>query len=673
MVAKGGTIDLAHERSRDAICVEGRNTWRRERATRVAVLVDADAYFRAFVEAALRARESIVVIGWDIQAATRLLPADAMPEGLPPTLREFLNAVLERRRGLRAYLLDWDYSLVFALEREMLPTVQLGWWSHRRLDFRLDDQHPLGASHHQKIVVVDDAVAFLGGLDLTTNRWDTPEHRIDEPRRVDPAGRSYGPFHDVQVAVSGPAAAALGTLARERWRRATGVRLRPARPVSDPWPPSVRPDLEDVDVAIARTEPAFAGRREVREVEALYLDSIAAARRWIYVENQYFTSTVIADALAARLEERDGPEVVLVMPRACSGWLEEGTMGILRNGVLRRLAAADRQGRLGVYWPRLAGESCPSLNVHSKVMIVDDVLVRIASSNLSNRSLGLDTECDLALEVTHDPRVARLASDLRARLLGEHLGVPPARVARELARTGSLVRTVEALRGGARTLEPLAAVEPGWLERAMPANAVDLERPVEQPPRGGLLRHLWEPVVHAGVRALRIAAVIAAVLWVWGLLRRADPTLPGAWLPGIGLLPLAVLALYVVASALMVPLSVLVVATLLLLGPWPGFAYALGGAVAVGLAAWTAGRLMTRRTLLRLAGPHVERIARRLGGRRDLRGVTLVRLLPVGPSVVVSLVCGGLGVRLDRFLLGTLLGTVPSVATLALLVYALGR
>jgi phosphatidylserine/phosphatidylglycerophosphate/cardiolipin synthase-like enzyme/uncharacterized membrane protein YdjX (TVP38/TMEM64 family) len=676
MAASGRTIGAAEQRPRDTarpICVEGRNVSQRVRASRLAVLVDGDAYFRAFVEAAVRARESIIMLGWDIQAATRLLPEERMPDGLPPSLREFLNALLERRRRLRAYLLEWDYSLVFALERELLPTLQLGWWSHRRLDFRLDGQHPLGACHHQKVVVIDDAVAFVGGLDVTINRWDTPDHRVDNPERVNPSGRPYGPFHDVQVAVSGPAAAALGGLARERWRRATGRRLRPLRVQNDPWPASLVPELEDVDVALSRTDPAFAGRSEVREVERLYLDSIAAARRHIYIENQYFTCSSIVDALAARLEEEDGPEMVLVLPRSCSGWLEEGTMGLLRGRALRRLQEADRHGRLAAYYPRLGGEGCPTLNVHAKVMIVDDVLVRIASSNLSNRSMGLDTELDLTLEATDDTRVGEFAGRLRSRLLGEHLAVPAERVAAVLERTGSLIRTVEELRGGDHTLEPLEPDEPGWLERAMPANAVlDLERPVEQaeslsgilPGDGG------ESAVHAGVRALRMAVVVLAIVGVWTW-SRVDIAAASDWLPDPAILALVVGAAFVVGGALMIPASLLILTTLLVLGARAGLFYSLAGLTAAAIAGWTAGRLAWRRGRA-LAGPYFERMAWRLGARRDLRALASVRLFPVAPFTVVSIVCGALGARLDRFVLATLVGSIPSVAILGLLIRALG-
>src|SRR5690606_25139494 len=110
-----------------------------------------------------------------------------------------------------------------------------------------DDKHPLGSSHHQKVVVIDDEVAFVGGLDLTHGRWDTPEHRPIEPFRRDAQGRLARPNHDVQAVLSGPAAATLGDLCRDRWQRATGrmPRHEEAALPSDPWPARVEPELFD--------------------------------------------------------------------------------------------------------------------------------------------------------------------------------------------------------------------------------------------------------------------------------------------------------------------------------------------------------------------------------------------------------------------------------------------
>src|SRR5204862_414362 len=198
-------------------------------------------------------------------------------------LGDFPNALVETRHGLRGYVLSWDFAMLYAMEREWLPIFKLDWRTHRGLSFHLDDQHPVGASHHQKVVVVDDAVAFVSGYDLTKVRWDSCGHKQNDARRADHGGKSYAPFHDVGIAVAGDCARALGELARERWRRATGKRLKPlhAALTSDAWPAAMEATLTNVDVAIARTEPPFNGYPAIGEIRQLHLDAIAGARRRI--------------------------------------------------------------------------------------------------------------------------------------------------------------------------------------------------------------------------------------------------------------------------------------------------------------------------------------------------------------------------------------------------------
>src|SRR4029434_6054509 len=229
-----------------------------------------------------------------------------------------------------------------------------------------------------------------------------------------------------QLMVDVDAAVALGQLVKERWRRATGKRLRvgPGR-AGDPWPSGVVPDLQHVSVAISRTEPAYDVRREVREVESLYLDGIRHARRFIYLENQYLSSSAIGNALAARLQEKDGPEIIMVLPQETSEWLEQVSMAVLRSRLLKRLRAADGFGRLHVYYPVMEDENV-QVRVHSKVCFIDDRLLRVGSANLNNRSMGLDTECDLAVEA-EEPATGNSIAYLRNRLLAEHLGVSPER------------------------------------------------------------------------------------------------------------------------------------------------------------------------------------------------------------------------------------------------------
>src|SRR3569833_2549659 len=200
----------------------GRPRRRPAPANRFGMLVDADDYFRA-VRADIRsARHSVFILGWDIDSRMLLIPEGAH-DGYPEPLGDFLHAVATDRPSLHIYVLNWDFSMLYALEREWLPVYKLGWRSHRRLAFHMDAKHPIGASHHQKIVVIDDAVAFVGGLDLTQYRWDTPAHASNEPLRHDVDGKPYGPFHDVQAIVVGVVVCALGVLVRTRWQCFFGV------------------------------------------------------------------------------------------------------------------------------------------------------------------------------------------------------------------------------------------------------------------------------------------------------------------------------------------------------------------------------------------------------------------------------------------------------------------
>ena len=146
-------------------------------------------------------------------------------DGPPAVLGEFLNYITRRRRGLHVYILNWDYPMVFGTDREFPPIYGLGGWTPgRRVHMRYDDTHPVGASQHQKVVVIDDALAFNGGIDLTVRRWDCCDHAPDDPRRT-AYDEPYPPFHDTMIAVDGDAARRLGELARERWRLATGPAL----------------------------------------------------------------------------------------------------------------------------------------------------------------------------------------------------------------------------------------------------------------------------------------------------------------------------------------------------------------------------------------------------------------------------------------------------------------
>jgi len=649
----------------------GRNCWRIAPARRVSFLIDSSAYFPALRAAATRAQRSIFIIGWDIDSRTRLVQ-DGVSDGFPIQLGDFLKALIEHRRGLEVYILNWDFAMLYAPGREVLPIYTLGWQSHRHLHFYLDGRHPVGASHHQKIIVIDDALAFVGGMDLAQERWDTPDHEPNAPYRCRSNGQAYAPVHDVQMMVDGEAAAALGVLVRERWRYATGCDIHDtSQAETDPWPRSVIPDITDVDVAIARTAPRFNGAAEITELRQLYLDAIKSAKNAIYIENQYLTASSVGDLLELRLREPTPPEVVVVSRLTGGGWLEQTTMEVLRARLLRRLRAADRHGKFRIYYPDCDGLNGQCINVHSKLMVVDDRLAIVGSANLNNRSMGLDTECNLAIEAA-ESRTAKAIGDFRNRLLAEHLGAGAERVEQAIKREKSLISAIESLRGNPHTLRLLEGEVSPDADALLPeGSVVDPEKPID-PDR--LIDELI-PVEHRPSARKRIVATFGllamigglAAAWRWGPLH---DWLDKDTLIGVGralqqapVTPVWVLGAYVLAALTAIPITLVIFTTVVVFGPTMGLVYSLLGSLVGASLTFALGHAFGRNIVRRLGGARLNTLSRWLR-HRGLLAMLTVRLVPVAPFTVVNLVAGASHIRFRDFLLGTVFGMLPGATAI---------
>ncbi|BAK65529.1 phospholipase D [Sphingobium sp. SYK-6] len=427
----------------------GENCWRIEQADRFALIVDAADYFEAARTAMMTARKSIFLIGWDFDTRIRFGSRD--DEG-PEKLGDFFLWLAKRTPGLEIRVLRWDTGAFKAMFRGRTLATILRWKAHPRITLKLDGAHPIAASHHQKVVVIDDCLAFCGGIDMTIGRWDRRAHEDEDPERQAPNGKPYGPWHDATSALDGAAARAMGQLARDRWKAATGETLEPVDAGRDCWPAGLEPTFEKVKLGIARTRPEMADVTPIHEIEQAYLDLIARARKWIYAESQYFASRKIARAIAQRLAEEDGPEVVVINPVSADGWLEPLAMDTARARLVEALRRLDRHGRFRVYHPVSAGGQ--PIYVHAKVMVVDDCCLRIGSSNFNNRSLRLDTECDVVLSADEpgNEGVSATIAAIRDDLIAEHLDVDAGDVAARLKAEGSLIRAIEALRHEGRTL-----------------------------------------------------------------------------------------------------------------------------------------------------------------------------------------------------------------------------
>lgn len=459
----------------------GRNCWRVDPAGKAAVLIDGSEYFSHLESALRQAERSILIVGWDFDGSIRLRP-DVDPQE-SPALGPFLYALLEERPDLQIRILVWSIAVMHAPGAPGPLLFGADWQNHPRLQLRLDTQHPIYAAHHQKIVCIDDALAFAGGIDLTVRRWDTCRHAADDRTRLRDDGTIYDPVHDIQMVVGGQAARSVGELARRRWKTATGETLESTSVEGHrPWPSGLAPHFENVPVAIARTCPTWGDQPSIREVAALTSDALSAAKDIIYIEAQYMTAGFVGRILARHLANPDGPEIVVIMTHESHGLAERMVMGKNRDRLIRRLRKVDRFDRLRVYYPAVPsidGGECQVM-VHSKLIIVDDAFLRVGSSNLNNRSVGLDTECDLAIEASDDV-MRRTIIKLRNHLLAEHMDVSPNTLAHSIRQEGgSVIRAIEHLNRGVRGLRLFEAMsDRGPTRAALGTWLLDPKKPFE--------------------------------------------------------------------------------------------------------------------------------------------------------------------------------------------------
>jgi phosphatidylserine/phosphatidylglycerophosphate/cardiolipin synthase-like enzyme len=380
------------------------------------VLIDGQQALGAIADALSRARSHVHLAGWHVTpdfALTR--------DGRDTTLKELL-AELAQRIPVRVLVWAGPPAPVFEPSRSDVKQVRDELQRDTKIRCVLDARERTMHCHHEKLVIVDDEVAFVGGIDLTSlsgDRWDHSDH---------PARGRLG-WHDVATRVRGPAVADVADHFRARWQEVAGEPLAA---------PTTQPPAGDVEVQVLRTVPdktyAFAPRGDFRILDA-YMRALRGAQRLVYLENQFLWSTEIVELLAAKLRDppSDDFRLVLVLPAHPNNGADT------TRGQLGRLEEADdaSAGGGGRLVPATihcrSGTRSHALYVHAKVGIVDDRWLTVGSANINEHSLFNDTEMNVA---TCD---ATLARDTRLRLWSEHLERPveeidgdPTRVVDEL-------------------------------------------------------------------------------------------------------------------------------------------------------------------------------------------------------------------------------------------------
>jgi phospholipase D1/2 len=665
----------------DSILKTGHNCWRVEVATHASMIIDCADYYRALHQAIGKARRSVFVLGWDIDSRIELLRGEeARNAAYPYHLFDLIQWKVRQNPEVMVYLNRWDYSLYLAAEREGLSKIRWRLRSPPNVHYCLDDVIPVGACHHQKIVVIDDETAFCGGMDIALGRWDRRQHHLREESRIDPGGtyapgtgHRFGPHHDIMMVVAGPAAYALGELARERWRLATGKNPIPMQTVDGSalpgtWPSGTRPDFYHVRIGIALTRPAFAGQKKLRQVEQLYFDMIDHASQFIYMENQFFSQQAIAAALNRQLRQKQRLRILMVSCYNPEGILERKSMYHGRVHFQDLVKSGGVGSRAALAYPicREQAKEEP-VRIHSKVMIVDDMYLRVGSSNINNRSMALDTECDLMIEADRDEVRQRIAA-IRNDLIREHTGRETRDIEKIIQNSANAEKFLNYITSSRQHLrqvndERYRYEKLAWLitriadpDRPFPSIDPRYKRPLS--------------------RSLLVALAVATLTLLWYITPLAHYATPENMVPlleqirGTPWIIPATLTMFIIGSLVFLPHLVMTGVTVILFAPLKAFLVAMTGSLLSAAVGFLLGRKLGMKSLQALVGPFAGKISHytRKGG---VMGLALLRMIPLAPFTIVNMVLGMSQVTLPVFMFATFFGLFPGILAFALLGHSL--
>jgi len=363
----------------------------------VQVLIDGAQALPAMVAELRQARSHVHLAGWHFSPDFLL-----EREGELVILRNLLAELAER---IDVRVLAWAGAPLplFRPSRHDVRKMRDQLVAHTKIHCALDAKERPLHCHHEKTIVVDDRVAFVGGIDLTWesgDRYDTNDHRP----------RANMGWHDACARIEGPAVGDVAGHFRMRWHEVTGETL------ADVPPPPAAGTLE---VQVVRTVPEHVYRAIPRgdfSILESYMRAIKGAERFIYIENQFLWSPEVEAVLCDKISNPPRPDfrLLLLLPSKPNSGADD-TRGVLGH----LIEADDDDGRLlaCTLYAR-TGLLHDPVYIHAKIAIIDDNWLTLGSANLNEHSLFNDTEMNI---VSHDHELAR---QTRLRLWAEHLELP---------------------------------------------------------------------------------------------------------------------------------------------------------------------------------------------------------------------------------------------------------
>lgn len=641
--------------------------WRETYVDRLSILIDAKAYFESLAASLESAEKSICIMGWDLDTRIRLRRID--PKHSKESLGALISRLVRKRSELHVYVLIWNFFFIMSRKRMLPPWFRRDWTCHPRIHFVYDVNRPIESSRHEKFVLIDRKLAYLGCTDLSRERWDVPGHTEFKEFRVNPDGHAYRPHHDLQAVFNGEAAELLAQHFENEWRRSTGEIIRVEYSnLSSTWLKQLKPDFENAHLYFSRTSPPQPAYPPVREIEDMLLELIKRAERFIYIEMQYMSAENLISALIEKLREEKGPYILIILPHAANSFIERRLMSVLQARQLLRLKASDPYSRLKICYPVLPPPEFDSLMLHSKLMIVDGTFLHLGSANFTRRSMGLDSELNFTL-VAESQKDRDSIQKILGKLLAEFMGLELNDVLPQTDDPRSLFAYIDNLKDRDKALKDMEIQTLGLnYKKFIDGEYSDPSQPyaIEEIrllniEKVNLKKKLWLLVI----LFLAFGFLIAAVWYFTDLDEKLRSyILTEAHTPSVSNIT-AILFILSLASVLMMPITLITLGCVFLFGPWGGAASSMLVALLSASISYFLGRFLDSNWLGGVFGKALDKVAKKLQSANGLTMMVLIRLLPVAPFGVVNLAGGLSRVSFILFILGVFIGLLPSKIVLA--------
>lgn len=646
----------------------------------LAFFPDSASYYTALHDVFSRARHRILIVGWAFDDCIRLMRSDDPDSSDSGTLGESLTRIAESRPHVQVQICVWHAPPVFSGDHHISATFRKAAARLPNLTVSFVSPASHFNSRHEKYVIVDDVLAFVGGIDLTHERWDTERHMATHEGRVNPQGEHYTPYHDMQVALSGPVVHDLYTIA------ANDLDLEGDWSPADHalWPEAVPADAHNTPImlALTRSDPD-PEQNSTQQIKAVYHAMINSASEFIYIENQYFSSDSVTQALSQQLQREDGPEVVIVLPRELPDTLGRLTMGVNASMHLSQLLESDVHGRLGIF--NLVAPDDPNVDVkvHSKLMLVDGRCLTIGSANINQRSFNFDVELNMVLDAQESDSPT-CVQELEDRMLAQRTGLSVEDWHQAVEQNANSKSA--AMRARAQTWSGLQEGQDFLTPGAVPREVMDYFDMDHAPPAEAVLHKMSKSTaLEVSLRAKKVilaAAIAVGVIGLVFLLSRFDIRSALSFemsfdqvMRGVdglsernpvvaGLLSIGVFWL---AISLFVTITVPIVFFSAVHGPWWGIFYSSLGVLSGGALYYVLGLLLhdSKRLgkieVVRRAKVQLEKVK-----PYGTWAVAISRMVPTGPFLVVNFVTGAVGFTLGQFVVGSLIGLLPGIVALSL-------